>query len=481
MQEGSFDFISLLNITQKYWKIILSSTIAALIATSIFNNVVTPKYRSSLNIFIWNSDFFTAIKQVKASKGKDLDSVKIVLMYNSIIQRSLHIGSTLIKNYKKKISSGAIAISVRKELRKQFPNQNIDYTISISHNSKSAIIGITASAASPEIAATAANLTVQTLIYRLNDMMKINYINVITPAKPPSNPYFPCKGFNLLIALFGGIVIGVAIAWGIDFFDRTIKTFEDMQAYKILSLGAIPFVKNHKTDQAILLNAPNQTNGSKQYWHIREAFRLVQSSIKFVNPDNPPKIICTTSILPGEGKTTTTANLAITFNETGSKVLVIDCDFRKPSTHKLFSLKNNNGIVDYLVNQNKYPLSSYIHQVVVGLDVIPCGTIPPNPIQLLHSNKFADIFKKTGEHYDYILVDCPPIANMADTMIIGSLVDGMIVVINPGKTRADYMTHALSQLSDVRQKIIGVIFNKRDSRKSINDTVYYATPKDEQK
>jgi capsular exopolysaccharide synthesis family protein len=471
MKEVSFDFISLLNITRKHWKIIAIFAVIGIIGATIFNSFVTPKYRTSVNIFTWNRDFSEAIQQVKT--GKDLDSVKMVLMYNSIIQSSLRIGSTLIRDYQKIIAGGEIKTRVSKELKQQFPNKNTTYTISVSRSSKSAIMGISASALSPEIAAAAANLTVQALIDKLNNMMKINYAHVISPAKAPNGPYFPRKRLNLMIALLGGLAVGFAIAWIIDFFDRTIKTFEDMAEYKILCLGAIPFVKREKKDQAIFLNAQDSGSVSSQDWHAREAFRLVQSSIKFINPDNPPKIICTTSILPGEGKTTITANLAMTFHEAGSKVLVLDCDFRKPSTHKMFSIDNDIGIVNYLVDQKDQPLSHYIHKIVSGLDVIPCGTIPPNPTQLLHSNKFADMFAELSTHYDYILVDCPPIANMADTMIIGSLIDGMILVVNPGKTRSDYLNHALGQLSDVRQKIIGAVFNKKDSSKAINYEGYY--------
>ena len=475
MKEVSFDFISLLNITRKHWKIIAVFAVAGVIGAAIFNSFVAPKYRASVNVFTWNQDFSEAIKQVKTNK--DIDSVKMVLMYNSIIQSSLRIGSTLIRDYQKIIAGYEIKNRVSKELKAQFPNKDTQHSITVSRSSKSAIMGISASARSPEVAAAAANLTVQAMIDKLNDMMKINYAHIIAPAKPPGGAYFPRKRLNLLIALFGGIAIGFAIAWLIDFFDRTIKSFDDMLEYKILCLGAIPFVKREKTDQAIFLNTLDKVSVSSQDWHAREAFRLVQSSIKFVNPDNPPKVICTTSILPGEGKTTVTANLATIFHEAGSKVLVLDCDFRKPSTHKLFSIKNEIGIVNYLVDQTGTPLSHYIHQIVDGFDVVPCGTIPPNPTQLLHSKKLADMLGELSKNYDYILVDCPPIANMADTMIIGSLVDGMIVVINPGKTRSDYMAHALGQLSDVRQKIIGAVFNKKDSGKTISYEGYYGSYK----
>lgn len=473
MKEVSFDFISLLNVAKRHWKIIAVFAVVGIIGASIFNSFVTPKYRASVNVFTWNRDFSEAIKQVKTNK--DIDSVKMVLMYNSIIQSSLRIGSTLIRDYQKIITGYEIKTRVNKELKAQFPNKNITHSISVSRSTKSAIMGISASAKSPEVAAAAANLTVQAMIDKLNDMMKINYAHVIAPAKAPGGAYFPRKRLNLLIALFGGIAIGFAIAWLIDFFDRTIKTFEDMTEYKLLCLGAIPFVKKDKENQAVFLKPNNDKSKTESglNWHAKEAFRLVQSSIRFVNPDNPPKIICTTSILPGEGKTTITSNLAMTFHEAGSKVLVLDCDFRKPSVHKLFTLKNNTGVVNYLVDHEDHSLDKYIHTIMAGFDVIPCGTIPPNPTQLLHTNKFADLFGELSKRYDYILVDCPPIANMADTMIIGSLVDGMILVVNPGKTRTDYLTHALGQLSDIRQKIIGVVFNKKDSGKTISYQGYY--------
>jgi capsular exopolysaccharide synthesis family protein len=471
MKEISFDFITILTIVRKYWKLISAFAIAGIISGYIFNYFAVPHYRASIDVFTWNKDFSAAIKKVKTDK--DLDSVKMVLMYNSIIQSSLRIGSTLIRDYQKIIASPDIKIKVYNELKARFPNKDINYTIAVSRSEKSAIMGLSASAKSPVIAATAANLTVEAMIEKLGNMMNVNYAHVIASATPPGGAYFPRKNLNLLVSLFGGIILGCIAAWLIDFFDRTIKTFDDIAEYKMLCLGAIPFVKTEKSDQAIFLESQEHAKSSGQDWHAREAFRLVQSSIRFVNPDNPPKVICTTSVLPNTGKTTVTANLAMTFHEAGCKVLILDCDLRKPHIHKLFAIENDTGIVNYLVDHDGHPLDKFIHRILDGFDIIPCGTIPPNPTQLLHSNKFAEMFSELKRRYDYILVDCPPIANMADTMIIGDLVDGIIMVINPGKTRADYLKHALGQLNEIRQKVVGVVFNKNSPGKTISYEGYY--------
>jgi tyrosine-protein kinase len=473
MKEISFDFISLLGVARKHWKLISAFAVAGIMIGYIFNSFATPKYRTSLNIFTWNQDFSEAIKKVRTDK--DIDSVKMVLMYNSIIQSSLRIGSTLIRDYQKVIASPDVSTNVHNELKKKFPGKDIGYQTSVSRSAKSCVMGLSASAKSPEIAAAAANLTSKEMIRKLSDMMKVNYAHVISPARIPTGAYFPRKKLNLLIALFAGVLGGSAVAWLIEFFDRTIKTFEDMADYKLLCLGAIPFVKGERgdQDQAIFLEAHDETNSISQNWQAREAFRLVQSSIRFVNPDNPPKIICTTSVLPNAGKTTVTANLAMTFHESGYKVLLLDCDLRKPNTHNLFAIENDTGVVNYLVDQEGHSLDKFIHRVLDGFDVIPCGTIPPNPTQLLHTNKFAEMFNEIRKRYDYILVDCPPIASMADTMIIGAHVDGMILVVNPGKTRFDYLTQALGQLSEIRQKIIGVVFNKNSASKAGSYEGYY--------
>lgn len=192
---------------------------------------------------------------------------------------------------------------------------------------------------------------------------------------------------------------------------------------------------------------------------ISEAYRILRTNIQFSSLDNPIKTIVITSAGPGEGKTTSVINLGIAMAQSGLKVLLIDGDLRKPQIHKTFEIFNKPGLTDVLVNELDYKegiSSTYID----GLGILPAGTIPPNPSELLASNRMKQFLSEIREDYDFVLMDTSPASIVTDASILSALADGTILVCASGGVSIEGARRAKELLENVNANIIGIILNK---------------------
>ena len=192
-------------------------------------------------------------------------------------------------------------------------------------------------------------------------------------------------------------------------------------------------------------------------FYIKEAYKSLRTNIMFTLENETSKVILITSSMAKEGKSTVSINTAITFAQTGSKVILIDCDLRKPKVHRYLDLQNQNGLSNLLGGFAS--LDDVISHTKYGFDCITCGHIPPNPSELLSSNKMADLLVKLREKYDYILLDTPPVNVVTDTCAIGKLVDGAIFVVKHNTTMNTDVDAAIAALEFSETKILGFVFN----------------------
>ncbi|GMQ56970.1 CpsD/CapB family tyrosine-protein kinase [Vallitalea sediminicola] len=199
---------------------------------------------------------------------------------------------------------------------------------------------------------------------------------------------------------------------------------------------------------------------------ISESYRMLRTNLHYLNIDKENKSIVVTSSNPGEGKTTTMANLAITMSQAGQKVLLVECDLRKPRVHKTFGIDNNQGLVNIIVE--KKPVKDIIHNLesIPNLDIITAGPIPPDPTELLESSIMKELVNKFREEYDVVLFDAPPVCSVTDAAILSSLVDGVILVIASGETNIESAKLAKKLLEKVNASILGVVLSKADISKS---------------
>lgn len=204
---------------------------------------------------------------------------------------------------------------------------------------------------------------------------------------------------------------------------------------------------------------------------VSEAYRSIRTNIKFSNIDGNVKKILVTSSVASEGKSTTISNIACTLADEGNRVLLIDCDLRKPTLHKKFSLRNHRGLMDILINKEDY---NYYKQNIYGkLDIITSGKIPSNPSEVLGSKTMKQLIQTIESDYDYILIDSAPIAAVTDPLIISSYVDGVVLVIQSGKTPIDVIKNSAEKLKQVSANILGTILNSVEIN-SRNNMYYYS-------
>ncbi len=190
-----------------------------------------------------------------------------------------------------------------------------------------------------------------------------------------------------------------------------------------------------------------------------EAYRVLRTNLRFSNVDTDKKVILITSAKPGSGKTTTAANLAITMAKYSLKTLLIDADLRRPRIHELFGIQKGNGLTRYLLEKKDF--ENYINDIegVENLHVLTSGVEPPDPSELLFSEKMKKLIEKAKETYDVIIIDSPPILVASDTSILATLADGIILVVSSNKSKIEDVLEAKEQIIRTGTKILGSVLN----------------------
>lgn len=290
---------------------------------------------------------------------------------------------------------------------------------------------------------------------------------VIKKAVFPGVPSKPDKKRNLALSLIAGLLGGIGLAFFIEYLDNSVKDGRDIeQRFGLTVLGTIEEIQNKNDDiDTFLLEQPLSP--------LAENYRMIRSALLFSAPDHPPKTILITSMLPKEGKTSTTCNLARVLSQNDRKVLIIDCDMRRPRTHSLFNLPNSTGLSSYLTGNAE--VKGVIKEIPDALiSLITSGPIPPNPAELLHSNKMQVLMQEMMKRFDFVLLDSPPVQRVTDSLTLSTLVDGVIIVTRSTKTTYDMLESGLKKMHELHAPILGVIVNGLvKSKKSSSYYGYY--------
>jgi succinoglycan biosynthesis transport protein ExoP len=317
-----------------------------------------------------------------------------------------------------------------------------------------------------------------------------NNLLIIEEAQIPNSPVGPRRMFTILVGFMLSAGAGVGLAFFLEYLDNTIKTVEDVSRYAQLpALSVIPAVAgsthrklSSKSKKAIgaaaaasgLPMKSDQLVSLDTRSSAAEAYRVLRTSVLLSAAGQPPKTILITSGQPGEGKTTTAINTAISLSQLGASVLIIDCDLRRPTTHKVLGVDHIQGLSTYL-SHNNVALDEVIQKLpIANLSLLPCGPIPPNPAELIISERMKEMLRELAERYDHIIIDSPPLINVTDPVILSTMVDGVILVVHGGKSTRDIVRRARQELSSVGAKIFGVVLNNVDLRREGYDNYYYA-------
>lgn len=205
---------------------------------------------------------------------------------------------------------------------------------------------------------------------------------------------------------------------------------------------------------------------------VAEAYRILRTNIQFANVDKAVKTILFTSAGPDEGKSTVTANLGFVMAQAGKKILIIDADMRKPIQHKIFDIDNGQGLSTTLV-EDVSGLTYVSATLQDNLHVLTSGPIPPNPAELLGSNRMQRLIREAEEHYDTVLIDSPPAIALADSSILAPMVDGAILVLSAGQVTKEYALQTKERLETVGARIIGAVLNKVEMKSKEHYYYYY--------
>lgn len=295
---------------------------------------------------------------------------------------------------------------------------------------------------------------------RITKAMTVSKIRVIDPAIPPTTPVAPRKKLILLLTFIFGLLSAIFLVVTYDYINDTIKSVDELKHIANLPIfGIIPKIyppqngEKENFDPYLIVHYNPRS-------HVSEAYRMLRTNIQFIDPTGQTKALLMTSALPQEGKSITTANLAITLSELGHRTLILDLDLHKPRQHKIFGKEQIPGVTDYITSHGKLSISQIIRETgFKNLYLIPSGTIPPNPSEILSSEPFRKFLSDLKEQFNFILIDSPPVTAVTDTLILSTIVDAVFLVVVEGSSRRENVKRAVELIGNVGGKLKGAIFN----------------------
>jgi non-specific protein-tyrosine kinase len=292
----------------------------------------------------------------------------------------------------------------------------------------------------------------------------------IESATPSYIPIRPRTMTNTILATLSGVLAAIGIVFLIEYLDDTVKNQDQVLSDTGLSsLGAIAQIKaNEASDSIVAYIRPRDP--------LSEAYRVLRTNLGFSAIDGELRSILVTSGSPGEGKSTTVSNLAIVMAQAGKRVIVVDSDLRRPVQHKILSVGNNRGLTTALLD-NETPVTLHLQNTKIrGLRVLTSGPIPPNPAEILSSQRMGQLIRELYEEADILVFDTPPVLTVTDAAVLAPKVDGALFVVHVGKTRRDTLSQAVARIEKTNAHPLGVVLNRiKPSHGSYYYYQYYDT------
>jgi polysaccharide biosynthesis transport protein len=282
--------------------------------------------------------------------------------------------------------------------------------------------------------------------------LRASNVRVVDPAEVPRSPISPNIQRDVMVSMATSLALAIGLAFGVERLDNRIRTPQEMKAHVgIPFLGMVPATAKHK-------GSPNPlvTNGASP--NFIEAIKTVRTNVLFSTAEDGLKTLVVTSAGPSEGKSIVAANLALSLAQAGQRVLLIDADMRRPRVHEIFDVAQEPGLSNVLTANAK--ITETIHKSgTPGLWLLSSGHIPPNPAELLGSRRFLDLIGSLEEHFDWAIVDTPPVLAVADSTIAANEASGVLFVVGADKTTRHAARAALEQLDAAKGHLIGAVLN----------------------
>lgn len=429
-----FKFSEIIDILAKrYITILVSTFICIAIGFIVAFFIIKPSYEASINIIVGNSSTSTA----------KLDYDELMLYQK------------LVKTYCTIAKTNTVAEKTIEKMGLKMEADDFEKLITVVPESDTQIFDIKVRANSKEQSVKIINTLSQVFIEEVKNMYPSDSIKIMDKIKASDEPVAPNKKLYIIISAFVGLMLSIIIIMLKEYADSTLKTEKDVEEYLDCQvIGSIP-KENDGIDKLIV----------KKSGITIEAFRTLRTNIEFSSIDNKVKSIMITSSRQGEGKSSIAYILAFIMSQNGKKTLLIDCDLRKPRLHNFFGTNNKKGISNILVGVTKWEEERYKTKHN-NLYLIPCGTKPPNPTELLSSHKMKDFMETLKQSFDYIIIDTPPVGIVTDAQVLSTLCDGCIFVVAAGESVKEDTIKARNLLKIVNAKILGICLNKVNTYKN---------------
>ena len=390
----------------------------------------------------------------------------------TITQNDILLNQKLVSTYSELIKSKLVLNQGIEKLDLDYKVNELAKLISVDSIENTEILKITVKNEDPKLAKDIANETAKIFSKEIVDIYNINNISIIDKAVLSKNISNNTTIRDSIIAFFGGIFISLIILFIKYYFDDTIKFDDDLEEkINMPILGKIGIEKENKKN-------PNKTELIVNKYPksvVSEGIKSLRTNLQFSSIDKNVKSILITSSIPGEGKSFISANLATAFAQTGKNVLLVDCDMRKGRQHKIFNVSNARGYSNLLIDDFKNNYSSYIKNTEVkNLYLLTCGTVPPNPSELLNSDRNKELFKFLTSKFDIVIFDGVPCNGLPDSAIMSTLTDKTLIVSAENVTPKSLLENTRKSILNVGSNVSGIILNKINMKNNKYYGKYYS-------
>jgi capsular exopolysaccharide synthesis family protein len=376
----------------------------------------------------------------------------------------------MVQSYSAMLKTRTVIVTTIETLGLDLTYEEFISMLSISSDTDTQMIKATIKDTDKYKVADIANALATTFIDDIALNMGITNIKVVDPAIEPDTPVEPKTKLNFVIGIFGGLIIGLVLSFLLETMNHKIKTHEDVKKYlKVKTLGIIPHnsIDNEMKDKKKVYVKPGETNIrilTEPNSVVSESVRMIRTNLNF----SDLKLVNVTSTMPSEGKSELITNLAASFALLDKKVLIVDCDLRKPKVHKNFGLPRNIGVSDIVLSKGTLDyhraVQTYSSEKTT-IDVLTAGSKISNPSELINSKYFAKMLDQIREDYDFVLIDCPPISSMTDGVLVSKLCDGTVYVIESDRIDYPLIQNCMEELKNNKAFILGVVLTKVDIKR----------------
>ena len=436
------------------WLIIVITVLGAGAAFGISKFLLPLQYSSHITMYVQS---YTGITENANSANNISNSKQLVNTYMEVLKDDAvmnAVAEKLSKQFEENVLSQNFTINDSGKITPA----SIRSCLAISSVTDTSAVKVNATAKNAEVAAAICNDLTQVAPQYVEEAVGVGSINTIDTAKVYNTPVAPNTMKNTMIGAIAGFMLIVLIIFLIDFFDNTIKDTDALgKKYNKAIIGDIQaFGDSKKKRDADDVHL--KLTDKDAPFHIIESYKSIRTNLSFALSTVEKKTFVVSSANPGEGKSTTSANIAIAIAQSGSHVLLIDADMRKSVQHKIFELVNKKGL-STAVSKMHTPDECIQKNVMENLDVMTAGPIPPNPSELLASEMMEQMLNELSEKYDAILIDTPPVNVVTDAMELAKSVSGIVLVVRYGRTTDEDVDNVFKRVELANMNLLGFILN----------------------